>query len=196
MCVHTPSRKSWEWLTMRRMRFHLDRYSSSQSTASMSRWLVGSSRSRHAGFMKRALASATLILHPPEKSFVILPCISWVKPRPLRMERARTSAVEASISSRRSYTMLRSSMIFSCFSSSSSSSVRMLLRSSASFSSLSLSSSTLMTASKAVVSDAATSSFRWKMSMPSGMGTARAPKAFKSVLLPLPLLPMRPYLFP
>lgn len=83
--------------------------------------------------MKRALARAILMRHPPLNSFVffacttathpprqrhvllchvftpllLLPrrtCMALEKPRPARMEEARTSAVAASISSRCSYT--------------------------------------------------------------------------------------------
>ena len=48
------------------------------------------------GSTKRALASAILILHPPEKSLVFLACISLVKPRPCRILAALASVVEAS----------------------------------------------------------------------------------------------------
>ena len=95
---------------------------------------------------------------------------------------------------------VQSLWFLTCFSSASSSPspipVRILLSSSASFSSLALSSSTLMTASNAEVSEGSISSFKWKMSIPSGMGTARAPKAAKNVDFPHPLLPISPYLFP
>mmetsp|Transcript_12351 Transcript_12351/g.26063 ORF Transcript_12351/g.26063 Transcript_12351/m.26063 type:complete len:222 (+) Transcript_12351:1634-2299(+) len=168
--------------------------------------------------MNKALAKLTRIRHPPEKSLVFLDCISWVNPSPLRMERALTSAVEASIASNRSYTALSASMISSCsssgdfspsppppslvlpppnFSGLSMTSVMSWLRSSARCSSLLRSSSTSMTASSALkVSLGSTSSLRKKISIELGTGSARAPRAFSSVLLPHPLRPTNPYLFP
>lgn len=54
--------------------------SSSQTQASRSRWLVGSSRSRRVGRTKRARAREIRILQPPEKSLHFLCRISLVKP--------------------------------------------------------------------------------------------------------------------
>ena len=143
--------------------------------------------------MKSALARLTLILHPPEKSFVSFPCMACVNPSPDSIPLALVSAVAASRSSSLSYVAVSISMSTSCFSSAlmppsssawpdSAASVRAVtasFRSSASFSSRARSSSTLMTASRAViVSDGSTSSLRWKVSIPPGMGTARAPRHF------------------
>ena len=49
-----------------------------------------------------------------------------------------------------------------------------------------------MTASSAVCSVAGYSCVSWKMLIVSGMGTARAPITFITVLLPEPLRPMKP----
>ena len=47
--------------------------------------LVGSSSNNKSGFVNKALASASLILQPPENSFVVIFCISVVNPRPSRI---------------------------------------------------------------------------------------------------------------
>jgi len=64
------------------------RYSCNHRTASRSRWLVGSSRSRRSGSIKRAEARATRIRHPPLKSQVEDACISRLNWRPFRMAAA------------------------------------------------------------------------------------------------------------
>ena len=50
--------------------------------ALMSNMFVGSSSSRRSGWVKRALARASLILQPPLNSLVAMPCIRVEKPRP------------------------------------------------------------------------------------------------------------------
>jgi hypothetical protein len=62
---------------------------------------VGSSRRRRSGWAKRTAASATRIRQPPEKSEQGWRVSSSVKPRPLRMEVARASPDQASMSARR-----------------------------------------------------------------------------------------------
>mmetsp|Transcript_11677 Transcript_11677/g.16749 ORF Transcript_11677/g.16749 Transcript_11677/m.16749 type:complete len:182 (+) Transcript_11677:2850-3395(+) len=180
-------------------------------TASISKWFVGSSNSSNVGWINNARASDTLILHPPEKSFVNFDCIAWVNPNPCKMDLARVSAVSASKSSNRSYVAVNISIISSCFSSNvilsspsppklvsprSAASVNAVIavfKSSASFSNRARSSSTLITASNAVmVSLGSTSSFKWKVSIPPGMGIARAPNAFIKVDFPQPLRPIKP----
>ena len=59
---------------------HFFSSSSSQTHASRSRWLVGSSRSRRVGRTNSALAREIRILHPPEKSLHFISCISVVNP--------------------------------------------------------------------------------------------------------------------
>lgn len=61
---------------------HFFSSSSSQTHASRSRWLVGSSRSRRVGRTNSALAREIRILHPPEKSLHFISCISAVNPIP------------------------------------------------------------------------------------------------------------------
>ena len=56
------------------------------------------SRSRRSGSQKRALASASLILHPPENVLVGYCCLSGENPRPARMVAALDSALSDSIS--------------------------------------------------------------------------------------------------
>lgn len=46
---------------------------------------------------KRALANASLILHPPENVFVAWFCIVGVKPRPFKIMEARAGALSASM---------------------------------------------------------------------------------------------------
>mmetsp|Transcript_14370 Transcript_14370/g.32276 ORF Transcript_14370/g.32276 Transcript_14370/m.32276 type:complete len:168 (-) Transcript_14370:515-1018(-) len=78
--------------------------SASASIAPISRWLVGSSSSRMEGAMKSALASATLILHPPDISLVFLCTVAPpsesaavdLNPRPTSMVEARLSKVAGS----------------------------------------------------------------------------------------------------
>lgn len=52
------------------------------------------------------LARATRILHPPLKSFSFFCCIALLKPKPWRIREARTSALSASSSSKRSYSSI------------------------------------------------------------------------------------------
>lgn len=53
--------------------------------ALMSNMLVGSSNRSRSGFEKSARANANLILHPPENVLVARACISFVKPRPIKI---------------------------------------------------------------------------------------------------------------
>mmetsp|Transcript_11316 Transcript_11316/g.52579 ORF Transcript_11316/g.52579 Transcript_11316/m.52579 type:complete len:104 (+) Transcript_11316:835-1146(+) len=99
MWVHTPLRKSWEWLTRMRHFLYLARYPSSHTHASRSRWLVGSSRSNSVGSAKSALASATRMRQPPDMSLVGLWIIICVNPRAWRSSEALDSKVLGSISS-------------------------------------------------------------------------------------------------
>mmetsp|Transcript_174475 Transcript_174475/g.424470 ORF Transcript_174475/g.424470 Transcript_174475/m.424470 type:complete len:88 (+) Transcript_174475:1183-1446(+) len=87
---------------MSKMLFQRARYVSSHTTASMSKWFVGSSSSSSDGCRNRARARAIRIRQPPEKSRVFLFCIATSKPRPCRIDAARFSAVSASSSSKRS----------------------------------------------------------------------------------------------
>mmetsp|Transcript_14423 Transcript_14423/g.47031 ORF Transcript_14423/g.47031 Transcript_14423/m.47031 type:complete len:103 (+) Transcript_14423:1023-1331(+) len=102
MWVQTLFKKSCEWHTIKSIFGHLDRYSSSQTTASMSRWFVGSSRSKRSGWIKSALANATRMRHPPEKELVGDCFFFSEKPRPVRISEARVVAVAASSASSRS----------------------------------------------------------------------------------------------
>mmetsp|Transcript_22375 Transcript_22375/g.48678 ORF Transcript_22375/g.48678 Transcript_22375/m.48678 type:complete len:91 (-) Transcript_22375:896-1168(-) len=88
--------KSCEWQTKNKMRFQLLKYSSSHRTASISKWFVGSSRSKNSGSMNNARANATRIRHPPLNSLVVMCCIFWVNPRPNKIWVARASAEFAS----------------------------------------------------------------------------------------------------
>ena len=60
---------------------------------------VGSSSKSRSGLQKRALANASLILHPPEKVLVCAACMSVVKPKPARMTEARDGALSDSMAS-------------------------------------------------------------------------------------------------
>mmetsp|Transcript_17868 Transcript_17868/g.36602 ORF Transcript_17868/g.36602 Transcript_17868/m.36602 type:complete len:153 (-) Transcript_17868:18-476(-) len=152
----------------------------------MSKWFVGSSKSSNAGWMNRALASATRMRQPPLNSLVIIPCRARLNPSPLRIRVALVSAVSASSSSSRSYRSLSRSKHSSCAASLSASSIgssaaaaavplplalspsipgtspaMKLFNSSISSSTACLSASTLITASKAVSSVGGYSVVRW-----------------------------------
>lgn len=60
----------------------------------MSNMFVGSSRRSKSGKQKSALASASLILQPPENVFVGWFCISEVNPRPANITLARDGAYD------------------------------------------------------------------------------------------------------
>ena len=72
---------------------------SSQMTACMSNMLVGSSSNSKSGLLKRALAKAILILHPPENVLVAAVCPSAVNPSPDKMTAALAGALAESIAS-------------------------------------------------------------------------------------------------
>lgn len=57
-----------------------------------------------------ALASASLILQPPENSFVVRFCISEENPKPARMTDALAGALSASMLSSFAYTSLSSAL--------------------------------------------------------------------------------------
>lgn len=59
-------------------------------------------------FENKALASANLILQPPENVFVARDCISGVNPKPLRIMDARAGALSASMFSNCAYTSVNS----------------------------------------------------------------------------------------
>mmetsp|Transcript_10863 Transcript_10863/g.47046 ORF Transcript_10863/g.47046 Transcript_10863/m.47046 type:complete len:370 (-) Transcript_10863:303-1412(-) len=119
--VVTELRKSRSCDTTSRVFFHRVRYSSSQITALRSRWLVGSSRSRHVGSMNRALAREMRMRQPPENDLVVLNMLNrsgpvWVpsffamvNPRPWRILLALASAVASFFSSSFSYVLFSSS---------------------------------------------------------------------------------------
>jgi hypothetical protein len=67
----------------------------------------GSSRSRRSGSQNSALASANLILQPPENVLVANCCRSFEKPKPNRILAARGSALSDSISDNLECTSLR-----------------------------------------------------------------------------------------
>lgn len=68
--VHILFKKSWLWETSSKIRLKFFRYSSSHTTASISKWFVGSSRSTRVGPMNRARANEIHILNPPLNSHV------------------------------------------------------------------------------------------------------------------------------
>ncbi|KAH3673936.1 hypothetical protein OGATHE_001916 [Ogataea polymorpha] len=70
MLVQTPFKKSSECETRINVLSKSFKYSSNHTQASKSKWAVGSSSSNNVGLTNRALARATLILHPPDMSLV------------------------------------------------------------------------------------------------------------------------------
>ena len=99
MFVQTVSMKSCECEVMTKIWLYIDRYASSHTTASKSKWFVGSSRSNKCGLTNSARARATRILHPPDMSLVGRAIICCENPRPWRIEPALASNVLGSISS-------------------------------------------------------------------------------------------------
>mmetsp|Transcript_6463 Transcript_6463/g.20726 ORF Transcript_6463/g.20726 Transcript_6463/m.20726 type:complete len:166 (+) Transcript_6463:1439-1936(+) len=165
----------------------------------MSRWFVGSSNKSSAGAINRARAKATRMRHPPENSLVHFCCMALENPRPVRMPIARASAVAESSSSSRSYKKFKRSVRSSASSvlpsSAAASTVMSAIKSfnsSISFSVCAFSSSTFITANNAVSSVAGYSVVKWKISIDSGMGMARAPITRITVDLPDPFRPMKP----
>mmetsp|Transcript_3083 Transcript_3083/g.13354 ORF Transcript_3083/g.13354 Transcript_3083/m.13354 type:complete len:102 (-) Transcript_3083:2061-2366(-) len=59
--------------------------SSSISLLGMSRWLVGSSRSRTSASQSIALAMASFILHPPESDWIVAAIFTSSKPTSFRV---------------------------------------------------------------------------------------------------------------
>mmetsp|Transcript_40080 Transcript_40080/g.100295 ORF Transcript_40080/g.100295 Transcript_40080/m.100295 type:complete len:280 (+) Transcript_40080:1104-1943(+) len=189
MSVQTSLRNCRAWETMMHVLGHSLRYCVSHATACRSRWFVGSSSSKRSGSPKRALASATRILQPPENSLVFLCCMSVVKPSPSRMVDALLSALCASMSLSRWYIHARrrpNSSVCSLPSKSFSSCSRSAL-----------STSTAKTASRAVSSPPRISCSIWRMCM-SGLMPCISPRAraLRKVDLPIPLRPTKPYLRP
>mmetsp|Transcript_31317 Transcript_31317/g.70937 ORF Transcript_31317/g.70937 Transcript_31317/m.70937 type:complete len:84 (-) Transcript_31317:247-498(-) len=82
MSVHTVFMKSSECEVRMIVEGYLARYSSSQTHAPRSRWLVGSSRMSSVGFLNRACARATRMRQPPDMSLVALCIMVSPKPRP------------------------------------------------------------------------------------------------------------------
>mmetsp|Transcript_41752 Transcript_41752/g.104347 ORF Transcript_41752/g.104347 Transcript_41752/m.104347 type:complete len:150 (-) Transcript_41752:802-1251(-) len=74
-----------------------ERVRCSHSTASIDKWLVGSSSSSTSGLAKSAEASATLTRQPPERSFIFLLRSSSENPSETSMLLARPSAPSESI---------------------------------------------------------------------------------------------------
>mmetsp|Transcript_58813 Transcript_58813/g.144175 ORF Transcript_58813/g.144175 Transcript_58813/m.144175 type:complete len:106 (-) Transcript_58813:583-900(-) len=99
MFVHTPLRKSCEWLVITRILSYVLRWSSSHTHEPRSRWLVGSSRRRMVGATKSACASATRMRHPPDMSAVRLAIPTLSKPRPCSSSPARCSNDDGSSAS-------------------------------------------------------------------------------------------------
>mmetsp|Transcript_25198 Transcript_25198/g.82700 ORF Transcript_25198/g.82700 Transcript_25198/m.82700 type:complete len:321 (+) Transcript_25198:3162-4124(+) len=209
MSVQTVSRKSRSWLTTTSVFFQRCKYSSSHSTARRSRWLVGSSKRRSVGAIKRARASEMRMRHPPEKLSVVRFCIAGVKPKPCRIFAARASALSEPFSFRASYTAVSRSDTAAAASSSSSSPAPACpvvpgasssdSRSSSSLSSSSsarsciISTSACTTASSALRSSACTSCSTRSTSIESGTGSLRVAISFMMVVLPIPFGPTNPY---
>mmetsp|Transcript_96997 Transcript_96997/g.175270 ORF Transcript_96997/g.175270 Transcript_96997/m.175270 type:complete len:261 (-) Transcript_96997:75-857(-) len=157
--------------------------------ASKSRWLVGSSKSSTEGAAKSACASATRMRQPPDMCFVFRSIGTSLssKPRPDRIFLARgsepvgsSSPMRSAIEFRRSSSGPKSSMIRMESSSRRSASCVMWA----------------ITASTAESSEAGASSCKWKTSIWLGTGNSRCAIAASTLLFPLPLSPIRPYLQP
>mmetsp|Transcript_5424 Transcript_5424/g.10350 ORF Transcript_5424/g.10350 Transcript_5424/m.10350 type:complete len:319 (-) Transcript_5424:205-1161(-) len=207
MSVHTVSRKSLSCDTTMSVFFQRCRYSSSQSTARRSRWLVGSSSSSSVGWMKSARASEMRMRQPPEKVLVVLVCIVGVKPKPCRILDARASAPSAFLAFSSSYTSTSRACAASwsmglpslpkTSNPSSGTSVAVnAIRFFSSSRSCTSSTSASTTALSAVRSSPITSCSTSSTSMYSGTGICRRASSRSSVDLPLPLGPTKPYLRP
>mmetsp|Transcript_9991 Transcript_9991/g.30432 ORF Transcript_9991/g.30432 Transcript_9991/m.30432 type:complete len:241 (+) Transcript_9991:430-1152(+) len=199
MSVVTESKKSLSWDTTIRVFFQRIRYSSSQIAARRSRWFVGSSSISSVGWMKRALAREILILQPPLKVFVALPCMAGVKPKPWRILDARASAEAAPIVFSLSYTSFSLDATLASSSSPLSSVDRFSIFAVSSCSSalrLVSSTSAMTTDSSAVFLSPTTSCSTRRASMPSGTGICLFPRSRSRVDFPFPLGPTRPYFLP
>ncbi len=149
--------------------------------------MVGSSKSKRSGWANRTPAKATLIRQPPEKSEQGLVWASLSKPKPLRMDEARPSADQASISVRRVWiSEIRAASV--------------AVRDSASKAVLSVSASS--TVSKSEVDDDGTSCATPPIFARAGKAISPPSSASsplirrKRVVLPVPLRPTRPTLWP
>mmetsp|Transcript_17708 Transcript_17708/g.55301 ORF Transcript_17708/g.55301 Transcript_17708/m.55301 type:complete len:231 (+) Transcript_17708:1260-1952(+) len=207
--VHTSLRKSMSWDTERMVPFHrFARWSSSHSTASRSRWLVGSSRSSSRGWRKRARARDTRMRQPPERPSDPASAMSREKPRPERMRRARGSAASAPHASSASTTSPRrvtaaahSASVHALAVGSRPSATHTSAASAPSIAAVSFFSSAIRSArfvsaastcSYTAIGEAFTSCSTSSTSTPVGTGRRRAARNRRSVDLPWPLGPRRP----
>jgi len=186
MSVQTEFKNALEWETNRIVISLSWMNSSSQITASRSKWFVGSSRSRISGFTKSALAKETLILQPPESFSVGFLIISCVNPKPPRIYAALDSAKWASIS----WSLLLISANLALLSSSLSD---LLTRTSCSVRSCSRSTSVSRTYCRGVlwlpiISCSTKRTYRWE-----GISKSPLAKAYSKLDLPTPFLPIKPY---
>mmetsp|Transcript_25232 Transcript_25232/g.52760 ORF Transcript_25232/g.52760 Transcript_25232/m.52760 type:complete len:235 (+) Transcript_25232:1279-1983(+) len=144
---------------------------------------------RSVGSMKRARASEIRIRHPPENILVGFVCISPSKPRPNKIRRAFASADDAPMVFNSSNTSCNLENFLGSSSPLSIAAVRAFSSSSRSQRTL----SALSTASTAGVSSACTSCSTYKKSTRGGNTISLLAIIFKSVLLPFPLGPTKPY---
>mmetsp|Transcript_95895 Transcript_95895/g.240356 ORF Transcript_95895/g.240356 Transcript_95895/m.240356 type:complete len:186 (-) Transcript_95895:88-645(-) len=182
--VQTPFIKSSECEVKMMVVGYDAKYSSSQTHAPRSKWLVGSSRMSSVGLLNRAWASATRIRQPPDMSLVALCIMVSVKPKPCSKLPASGSNVSGAILSSLSPNISRMSVLPSA-SSSHSFWIR-LSRRSYSFC------ATSITDCKAETSLGSDSLWTNHISMWSGTGNSLAAIHARSEVLPLPLEPMRP----
>ncbi len=82
------SKNSRSWLMMMTVDSTFLSHASNQIRLSISRWFVGSSRSRRSAGLIRALARAKRLRQPPENSRTHLLASSELNPRPAMMQRA------------------------------------------------------------------------------------------------------------
>mmetsp|Transcript_100067 Transcript_100067/g.288951 ORF Transcript_100067/g.288951 Transcript_100067/m.288951 type:complete len:192 (+) Transcript_100067:1089-1664(+) len=191
MSVTTSLRNARSCDTTRTVCGYVCKWFSNQSTASKSKWFVGSSNMRISGRMNKAAAIAARTRQPPDIEESGAFCISSVNCNPARRVRARESAVFASISSKRSCTSASrvesSAFSLSAFASTCSCNSFSVARS------VCNSTSASMTASITRISELPHSWLTWRQRKCFGNPSISwAAIAFNKVVFPIPFFPMSP----
>mmetsp|Transcript_24843 Transcript_24843/g.64478 ORF Transcript_24843/g.64478 Transcript_24843/m.64478 type:complete len:220 (+) Transcript_24843:827-1486(+) len=191
MSVQTPLRNERSWLTTTSVFSpQSSRCLPSHSTASRSRWLVGSSRKSTSGSWNSAAAMETRMRQPPLSDATGLPIMSSLNCSPRSSAAARPGAESASIASSASYTCVSSSAAVSSSARASNS----LRRVSESMTACSADApSVRLPTTMRSAESCATCSTRSRSGTP-GMRPLAIMES--RVLLPVPLRPTRPYRCP
>mmetsp|Transcript_3545 Transcript_3545/g.10335 ORF Transcript_3545/g.10335 Transcript_3545/m.10335 type:complete len:279 (+) Transcript_3545:686-1522(+) len=193
--VHTLSKKSASWDTTSSVFLNsVDRKSSNHSTASRSKWFVGSSSNNKSGARKRALAKETRMRHPPDNRLTGPSIISSENCKPMRICltcASADSAPEAS-SSAPTCANLSHNLANSSARSSSPNASSLAIKSFSSRVNLVRSASAKSTSSTTLRSLADASCETSATVQPAGMGSLLVARCFSNVVLPMPFGPSKP----